>query len=65
MGFFILYLLIGVLFAWALGLVKDIGVFCNLVIAIIAWPFCIISIMFVVMTVFAACLVDAFKGGAK
>lgn len=61
----ILYFTIGFLFARALGLIKDFGAFCNLVIVIIGWPFCIIAASIVMMVWCIACVVDAFKGGVK
>lgn len=62
----VLYFAIG--FALALvmiGLNKGFRDFLNFLIVIVGWPFCVMTALLVLMVCCVACMVDAFKGGAK
>lgn len=61
----VLYLVIGVILAMVVGLIKDSKMFCNIVLLIVGWPFCVMTALLVLMVCCVACVIDAFKGGVK
>ncbi len=61
----VLYLVIGVILAMVVGLIKDSKMFCNIVLLIVGWPFCVMTALLVLMVCCVACVIDVFKGGVK